>query len=115
MTLTADNWTLELYGRFHGADVRLSTLELDASMSGSLQVGPERAVWMVSPSVKLLRYEPTDGLLKAPAESIAQALLESWGSLASSTIPAAWLPPTPQPSDVNASLSGAYLVFSANH
>ncbi|MBD89973.1 MAG: hypothetical protein CL940_06530 [Deltaproteobacteria bacterium] len=115
ITLIAQGWTLELYGRFQGADVRLSTLELDISVSAGLQTGTERAVWLADPIASLDRYETEDGLFKAPPKAVSQDLIQSSIALLSSSVPVTWLPPTPQPAEVETSLSGSYLVFKAKN
>ena len=115
ISLVAQGWTLELYGRFQGADVRLSTLELDISVSAGLQIGGERAVWLADPVTNLDRYETEDGLLKAPPQVVSEDLVQSWVTLLSSSVPVTWLPPTPQPAEVETSLSGSYLVFKAKN
>lgn len=113
-TLEAEAWTVELYGLFQGADVRLATLELDITLSAQLEVGSERALWLVDPTLLITRYEPEGGLLSPPGEDVAHDLVEGWLTAVSGSLPVAWLPPTPQPADVSTQVDGSYLVFTAS-
>ena len=115
VSLSGQSWTLELYGRFQGAAVRLSTLELDVSLTALLEVSPERAIWLSDGKVGIERLELEDGLLPSPTPDTVQDLVESWVGALTTSAPMGWLPPTPQPAEVSGSVVGSYLLFSATH
>lgn len=114
-TVSGQAWTLELYGSFHGANVRLSTVELDVSLRADLEVGSERAIWLSEGVVELDSFEALGGLLTSPSKATVLELVQTWVDLMASSAPIAWLPPTPQPAEVSTSVVGSYLLFSATH
>ncbi len=115
ISVSGQAWTLEIYGRFHDADVRLSTIELDLSLRAHLEIGVERAIWLSEGVVEIDSFETQDGLLAAPSEATVLQMTEDWIGLMTSSAPIAWLPPTPQPAEVSSSLDGSYLLFSTTH
>jgi hypothetical protein len=115
MTLTTGAWTLELYGPYQDADVRLATLEIDVQVRGDLAVGPERGVWIEVGEVALNAFSAQDGLIAAPSEATVLALLSGWIETLAASTPMTWLPPTPQLAEVSVSVDGDYLLFAATH